>query len=129
MKAHKLTITVICVVLAFAASTFIMTVFMPAAELIPAQVHEVKPISGDSPIRSKEIMQKFEELAKIGLKIAGKFDSVHAADLSKLIAEDPNYPYYLYSFFLGAALIASAIAICAVGRLDAEEETVIPVKK
>jgi hypothetical protein len=129
MKPHKLTVTVLLLVAAFAGLTLIATVFMPAAELIPAQVTEIKPISGDSPIRSKEIMDQFAELAKVGLTIVNKFGADVTTDLHKLVENNPNSPYFMYSFFLGAALISAAIAICAIGRLDAEEETVIPIKK
>lgn len=40
-----------------------------------------------------------------------------------------EFSYYAYSFFLALALIAAAFAINAIGREDAEEKTILPVKK
>lgn len=42
---------------------------------------------------------------------------------------DPNYCYYAYALFLGIAMFFSSIAILAIGKYEAEEITVIPVKK
>jgi len=40
-----------------------------------------------------------------------------------------NYGDYAYALFMGLAMVAAAIAIVIVGREEAEEKTVLPVKK
>lgn len=58
--------------------------------------------------------------------------SVGDNELQKLVdlyLKDPNYPYYAYGLFLGLAMFFASIAILAIGRYEAEEVTVIPVKK
>lgn len=40
-----------------------------------------------------------------------------------------NFPFYSYSLFLALAMVASAIAFIAIGSIDREEKTVLPVKK
>ena len=40
-----------------------------------------------------------------------------------------NFGDYAYALFLFVALIAGAVAIVLIGREDAEEKTVLPVKK
>lgn len=42
---------------------------------------------------------------------------------------DKNLGDYAYSLVMGLAMIAAAIGIAAVGREEAEEKTVLPVKK
>jgi hypothetical protein len=42
---------------------------------------------------------------------------------------DKNLGDYAYSLVIGLAMIAAAIGIAAVGREEAEEKTVLPVKK
>ena len=44
------------------------------------------------------------------------------------LKDDPNAPYYVYGFFMALALISAAIGIAVIGREDAEEKTVLPVK-
>ncbi len=41
---------------------------------------------------------------------------------------DKNFPFYVYSSFLGLAMIAGAIALNFVGR-EETEKTVLPTKK
>lgn len=50
-------------------------------------------------------------------------------NLVDLYLKDPNYPYYAYGLFLGLAMFFASIAILAIGRYEAEEITVLPVKK
>ncbi len=45
------------------------------------------------------------------------------------VQNSPNFNFYVYSLFLGLALIAAAIAHNLIGREDSEEKTVLPVKK
>ena len=45
------------------------------------------------------------------------------------LQKDKNFQYYIYALFLGLALTAAAVAINVVGREDAEEKTVLPLKK
>jgi len=40
-----------------------------------------------------------------------------------------NFGDYAYALFMALAMVASAIAIVIVGKEDAEEKTVLPVKK
>jgi hypothetical protein len=41
---------------------------------------------------------------------------------------DVNAPFYIYGFFMAMALISAAIGIAVIGREDAEEKTVLPLK-
>ena len=108
----------------FALMTIMTTVFMPAAELIPAQVNPGAPTNGESPVRSKELMGVFKDLGESALKMVGI-----QASMEDVVKKDPNTPYYVYSLFLCIALVSAAIAINAIGRFDSEEKTIIPVKK
>ncbi|MBY0360103.1 MAG: hypothetical protein K2W82_19025 [Candidatus Obscuribacterales bacterium] len=47
----------------------------------------------------------------------------------QLVQTNKNFVYYAYALFLGLAMFAAALAIQAIGRYDAEEKTVLPVKK
>ena len=108
---------------------------MPAAELMPAQANVPSAVAslspGLSPIRSDEVMQAYKGIAESFAQIKGW--SGNLSELSNSPFEE-NAPgelraYVLYAIGLSAALIAAAISITAVGRFDAEEKTVIPVKK
>ncbi|MBX9877065.1 MAG: hypothetical protein K2Y22_01280 [Candidatus Obscuribacterales bacterium] len=44
------------------------------------------------------------------------------------LKDDVNAPYYVYGFFMALALISAAIGIAVIGREDAEEKTVLPLK-
>ena len=45
-------------------------------------------------------------------------------------ANDPQvFAYYVYSLFLGLALLSAAVGICMQGRDESEEVTVLPLKK
>ena len=61
-----------------------------------------------------------QSLAPIREAVAG-----FAGELQK----DKNFQYYIYGLFLGLAMTAAAIAINVIGREDAEEKTVLPLKK
>lgn len=47
----------------------------------------------------------------------------------KNLKDDPNYSFYVYSFFLGIAMISASIGLNLVGREESEEKTILPVKK
>lgn len=64
--------------------------------------------------------------------VKGMTSAVGDQDFQKLVSlylTDPNYCYYAYALFLGIAMFLGSIAILAIGRYEAEEVTVIPVKK
>ncbi len=44
------------------------------------------------------------------------------------LKDDVNAPYYVYGFFMAMALVSAAIGIAVIGREDAEEKTVLPMK-
>lgn len=44
------------------------------------------------------------------------------------LKDDSNAPYYVYGFFMAMALVSAAIGIAVIGREDAEEKTVLPLK-
>jgi len=44
------------------------------------------------------------------------------------LKDDVNAPYYVYGFFMAMALVSAAIGIAVIGRQDAEEKTVLPLK-
>jgi hypothetical protein len=50
-------------------------------------------------------------------------------DFLKTQGAQKNFGDYAYVLFMGLAMVASAIAIVIIGREDAEEKTVLPVKK
>lgn len=50
-------------------------------------------------------------------------------DFAKHLHDDPNFQYYVYALFLGLAMTAASVAINLVGREEAEEKTVLPLKK
>lgn len=41
---------------------------------------------------------------------------------------DINAPFYIYGVFMAMALVSAAIGIAVIGREDAEEKTVLPLK-
>ncbi len=112
------------IVAIFAVMTLALTLFMPAAELIPAQVSPAPPVQGESPLHCPKLMTLFNNLGKGAMDICGIKE-----DMGKALSSDPNFPYYVYSFFLALALSTSALAISIVGRLDSEEKTILPLKK
>lgn len=69
--------------------------------------------------------------AELGLPAAGPFASLRDPVLSMFqhVQELPGMEYYVYAVMLALAMIAAAIAIGVIGRLEAEEKTILPVKK
>jgi hypothetical protein len=65
------------------------------------------------------------------LHLNGLYDAANSQlpQLVKKVQNDPNYQFCVYSFFLGMAMIASAIGLHLVGREESEEKTVLPAKK
>lgn len=120
--------------------TLAFTIFMPAAELMTAQINPAPRENGESPLRSEEIMKVFGELANNGIKMLGfPTDADYKSSIESRLSnpagdgeatvQGANFPYYVYSVFLGLAMLAGAIAIQAVGREDSEEKTILPIKK
>ena len=112
------------IIVAFATATFCMTLIMPAAELLPAQVTTSKPQPGDSFFRSEELMKFFKNLGDSALGVLGQ-----KTNIEEVIKKDPLFPYKMWSVFFAGALVAAGFAFNAVGREESEEKTVIPVKK
>lgn len=128
MKPIVYVIVAVCAFLAFVSAV----VFMPAAELIPAQV-EAGPIApGLSPVRSEALMNVFKE---VGETLSQTFYGT--ADLKTYVEGDPKSvqppgelrAYALWSVFLALAMLFAAIGLNAVGRYESEEKTILPVKK
>ncbi len=65
--------------------------------------------------------------------LAAFFNSIPGAtaieDLLKQQGAKDNFGNYAYALFMFAALILGAIAIVLIGREDAEEKTILPLKK
>jgi hypothetical protein len=127
-----------CWALGFALCLICSVILMPAAELLPAQVNSptaTAPITpGLSPVRSEPVMDAFKGVAQ-GLSevFFGKsnLEQITSEPLPGGTGTTPGdtRAYMLYAIGFGAAMIAAAIAINAVGRYDSEEKTIIPVKK
>lgn len=94
----------------FAGACLGMTALMPAAEL-----GYLNPAYG----------QDAAQQALAALEPARQA----VADLARHLQDDPNFQYYIYALFLGLAMTAAAVAINLVGREEAEEKTVLPLKK
>jgi hypothetical protein len=77
------------------------------------------------------ICTAFMPWAELGLPAAGPFAGLREPMLNAFshVKDQPGFEYYIYAVWLGLAMIVAAIAITIVGRLDAEEKTVLPVKK
>ena len=119
-------------VFAFAGLAFIVTILLiPAAELMPAQVHEGAWGPGLSPFRSVAVMNAYKSVAES--ITAGFFPQ---KDLKQVVDEPQKNgnpgtvrSYEVYAVFLALAMVFAAIAINAVGRTEAEEKLVLPLKK
>ena len=119
-------------VFAFAGLAFLTTILLiPAAELMPAQVHEGAWMPGLSPFRSVVVMDAYKKVAE---GISDTF--FKTPDLKKVVdsSQADGNPgtvrsYEVYSVFLALAMVFAAIAINAVGRTEAEEKTILPLKK
>jgi hypothetical protein len=106
------------IVCAIAALVFVVSiVFMPWSEL---------GFTGNFPTWLNWLMQPlgvdklFNEMLPIGNQIR---------DFLKNAGATKNFGDYAYSLFIGFALTAAAIAIILVGKEDAEEKTILPLKK
>ncbi|GEM_PF-3489405 len=91
----------------FAAGCLLMALFMPWAEL-------GLPATPPGPLQ-----------ALAGLYGGGQ-GLIQA--MVRAAQTDKNFPFYVYSSFLGLAMIAGAIALNFVGR-EETEKTVLPTKK
>jgi hypothetical protein len=69
--------------------------------------------------------------AELGLPPAGPLAGLQTALMEAYGSahKDPNFQYWIYSLFLALALIAAALANHIVGREDAEEKLILPIKK
>jgi hypothetical protein len=94
-----MTTLTIVLVVVFAALCFFLTTFMPWAEL---GMPEWGPFAG---------------LREPLMNMMSHLEGQKGAE------------YYIYAVMLGLAMICAAIAINVIGRLDAEEKTVLPLKK
>jgi len=110
-------------VIIFFVIGFILLPILPWAEIggsnLPAGAHLPPIVVGPFSI----------DLNSLGLN--GLYDAVsnQLPMVVKKVENDPNYQYYVYSFFLGVAMIAAAIGLHLMGREESEEKTVLPVKK
>jgi hypothetical protein len=77
------------------------------------------------------VLTGFMPWAELGLPADGPLGSLREPFLSAFahVQGKQGSEYYVYATMLGLALIAAAIAINVVGRLDAEEKTILPLKK
>ena len=114
-KEQGLSIILVCV---FAMACLGMTFFMPWAEL--------GFLTSPDPTGTWEPLMKFVNAS--GLSGLLQQASSFVAGILSGIKTDPNSSYYIYSLFLGLALIAAAVGINVVGREDSEEKTVLPQK-
>jgi hypothetical protein len=110
-------------------------VFLPAMELIPAQVEPGSIAPGLSPVRDEGAMNIFKN---IGSNIAGALGQ--SPDLKTYVEGDPKgigekspgelRVYAMWAVGFSFALIFAALAFSLLGRSsDADEVTVLPVKK
>lgn len=107
----------IALVAVFVLTTLGMTLFMPLSELGLINA-------------TNQIPQQARELAdSLGLMnlCQAAYDTVMPT--IKNAQNDPNFSYYVYSLFLGLAMVAAAIGINVVGREESEEKTILPIKK
>jgi hypothetical protein len=111
----------------FGVGCLALTLFMPFTEsglIIAPEPNSVqaKQFAKCMPV---DFLAQVPGLA--GLKDIG--DSVAKMPAFAEMNKDPNAPYYLYAVFLGVAMMLASVAINVIGREDAEEKTVLPVKK
>lgn len=124
------------IVLACAGIAFLCAlIFMPAAELLPAQERAGSIAPGLSPVRDVYTMNFFEN---VGQELSKVF--YNTEDLKMYVTGDPraygskNMPgelkaYALWGVFLSLAMLFAAIGLAVVGRLESEEKTILPAKK
>lgn len=83
-------------------------------------------------LKDKDAKDPAQQLLAGKEYVAEMKKSVGDSELQKLVdlyLKDPNYPFYAYGLFLGLAMFFASVAILAIGRYEAEEITVLPVKK
>lgn len=105
-------------VCAIAAAVFVVSiVFMPWSELgftgnFPAWLDWLMQPLG--------VVKQFNDMLPIG---------DHLKEFLQKAGATKNFGDYAYSLFIGFALTLAAIAIILVGKEDAEEKTILPIKK
>jgi hypothetical protein len=111
----------------------VAVVFLPATELIPAQVEPGYIGPGLSPVRSTGIMDVYKG---VGQQVSSWFGGT--TDLKPYVEGDPKSTqqapgelkvYSMWAVFLSLAMVIAALAYSVIGRFDLEEKTVLPVKK
>lgn len=106
----------IVLVIIFAAGCFGMTFMMPWAEyglLTPS-------------IPGSDFGKQLADTLHISDVLSPVIGFVNAN--FSYLKDDVNAPYYVYGFFMAMALVSAAIGIAVIGREDAEEKTVLPMK-
>jgi hypothetical protein len=109
-------------------------IFIPATELIPAQVQPGSIAPGLSPVRSPGMM---EAMRDVGVKISDMFG--HGSNLEQFVEGNPKgmehdapgelKVYAIWGVWFAGAMTLVALAYAVLGRLEVEEKTVLPVKK
>lgn len=113
-------VTTIAGVALFTIAGFVLLALLPWAEIgMPTGAHLPAVVIGPF------------NLDLNAVPVHGLYDA-SAGFLNGMLTKlknDPNASFYAYSFFLGIALIAAPIGLSLVGREEAEEKTILPVKK
>lgn len=122
------------IVLGLAALAVIVAlVFLPAAELIPAQVEPGSIEPGLSPVRSVGVMDFYKG---VGQQMSQWFEG--SENLKPYVEGNPKSTtqapgelkvYSMWAVFISIAMVLAALAYSVIGRFEAEEKTVLPVKK
>jgi hypothetical protein len=108
-------------------------IFLPAMELIPAQVEPGSIAPGLSPVRVPALMEGYKD---VGEKVSGWFGG--PTNLQPYVEGDPKSVtqapgelkvYSMWGVFLSLAMVLAALAYSVIGRFESEEKTVLPVKK
>ena len=101
----------------FALATLAFTAYMPLAEA--GLLNDPQKIS-DAVKTWATVLHMPTDVSALQAPVASFIAGVQ---------KDPNCQYYVYALFLGLAMVCASIAINVVGREDAEEKTILPVKK
>jgi hypothetical protein len=106
----------------FALGCLLASILMPWAEL------HLPETAGQANMMMPDFLRPLVEILK---PLGALLRPVRELVVKQLPeSSDPAiFSYYAYSLFLALALIAAALAINAIGREEAEEKTVLPVKK
>lgn len=127
---------VICILAAF--TVVVSVIFQPWAELgfclDPKDITTVSLLAG--PLHWLSDQYSAFGLKDLGLKLQGQtVDDLTEEAKQNGVKPDPDWKNpvlsgdYAYVYFMSFSLVAAAIAIILIGREDAEEKTVLPVKK